>query len=65
MAINLEECVDGLDEDDSDDCKREIDDSIEDLIVKDTLVFSQDLMEQSAEGAKCEDDEGEGEEDDG
>lgn len=65
MAVNLEECVDGLDEDDSDDCEGEVDDSIEDLIVKDALVFGLDLVEQFAEGAQCEDDKGKGEEDDG
>ena len=65
MVVDLEESVDGLDEDDADDCEGEVNDSGEDLIAKDALVFALDLVEEFAEGAEREDDEGKGEDDDG
>lgn len=57
MAVNLQESVDRLHEDDSNDRKGEVNDAGEDLIVEDALIFGLYLVEESAEGSKCEDDE--------
>lgn len=51
MAVNLQESVDRLHEDDSNDRKREVDDACEDLIVEDALILGLYLVEESAEGS--------------
>ena len=51
MGVDLQESIDGLHEDDSDDGEGEVNDSGEYLIVEDALIFGLYLVEQSAEGS--------------
>lgn len=48
MAVDYEERVKRFEKDDTDDRKRKIDDSTEDLIVEDVLVFGLHLMQKAS-----------------